>query len=148
MPEGLGILPPPAPDTVKFNVPAFSEVNASVSLPYLGGSGVDGSLYDQGDLVTPIASDTGSGFADLTAINNTASTRTFYVEYYSGSASTGTYWPYAVNLGNDQDGDAWYTKGGGLGWDCDDGDAAIFQGAAGEVPADGIDTNCNGDDDS
>ncbi len=28
--------------------------------------------------------------------------------------------------------------------DCDDGDAAVFPGAAGEVCDDGVDTDCNG----
>jgi hypothetical protein len=33
------------------------------------------------------------------------------------------------------------------GADCDDADPAVYPGAPGEVPGDGVDTNCNGNDD-
>ena len=46
------------------------------------------------------------------------------------------------------DGDLFYTRGGGFGWDCGDFDADIFPGAGGEAVGDGQDTNCNGDDDT
>jgi hypothetical protein len=48
--------------------------------------------------------------------------------------------------GTDADGDGYFTRSQGSGWDCDDSDATTNAGAAEVAVDDGIDSNCNGDD--
>ena len=48
--------------------------------------------------------------------------------------------------GLDGDGDGYYAESSG-GADCDDGDANVHPGAT-ETPGDGVDSNCDGDDDT
>ena len=81
--------------------------------------------------------------------NVTGSAKTYYIGYAASDwTSTRTYVPGWYSLGVDNDGDGYYTKDWGSSRDCDDSDAAIHFGAAEITLDDGIDSNCNGDDNS
>ena len=73
----------------------------------------------------------------------------FYLRYYaSNGTDTGFYIPTIFSLGTDADGDGFYTQDWEFnGRDCDDTDLAIAPGQA-ETPGDGVDSNCDGLDDT
>lgn len=79
--------------------------------------------------------------------SNTASD--FYLKINaSDNISTAAYVLGLSDGGSDADGDGFFTRSQGFGWDCDDSDATIYTGAVELSPNDGIDSNCNGKDDS
>ncbi len=76
-----------------------------------------------------------------------------YAQVYEGTIVWQGYDPgsqrYEIYMGGpclDGDGDG-FEDGTCGGADCDDGDPAVYPVAPGEVPGDGVDTNCNGADD-
>ncbi len=79
--------------------------------------------------------------------SNTASD--FYLKINaSDTVSTAAYVVGLSDGGTDADGDGFFTRSQGFGWDCNDSDATIYAGAVELSPNDGIDSNCNGKDDS
>ena len=129
-------------DYVSFTVPAFGQFYAAVSYHFVGS--VQANLLDAAEVF--VQADAGTGFIDMTIDNLTGTPALFYLQMWG--VADGAYVPILEDLGTDVDGDGYYTQGGGLGFDCDDADGAIFPGAAGDVASDGVDTNCNGDDNS
>lgn len=130
-------------DYFKLTVPARSAV-ATASLyssAYFSGLRVM-SVYDSDgvSLLTELAD------SDLqTKIRNTSSLdRTYYLSYSAANGTdTGVYVPTAYHIGSDLDGDSHYSNDNVS--DCDDTDTAIFPGAT-ETVNDGVDSNCNGED--
>ncbi|MEN8170814.1 MAG: putative metal-binding motif-containing protein [Pseudomonadota bacterium] len=112
------------------------------------GINFDSKLYKVPDLVTPDDSLTSSGFI-VYFLDNTASAvaTDYYLEVKATAAEAGVYALGVGDGGTDVDGDGYYTRSQGSGWDCNDSNADIFAGAP-ETPSDGTDSNCNGKDDT
>jgi hypothetical protein len=133
-------------DYMWVNVSGYSQIDVSTLYDAVpNGLWLD---WFAADGVTPLGSNSGA-LPALTLNNPNPGVTTFYLRFmaFDGS-STGYYVFAAEDLGVDVDGDGYYTRGGGLGWDCDDVKPGIYPGAPGEAAADGEDTNCNGLDDS
>lgn len=82
------------------------------------------------------------------AENTSNTSKTYYLSYQaSDGTSTGFYVPFYTNYGTDADGDGYYTQDWDVDRDCDDTDPDINYDAT-EIVSDGIDSNCNGEDDS
>lgn len=78
--------------------------------------------------------------------NLTDSFKMFYVSYEASDGNSTTWYvPALYSAGRDNDGDGYYTREWDSGRDCNDNDASIHPGAS-ETTDDGIDSNCNGDD--
>lgn len=78
--------------------------------------------------------------------NDTYTDKTFYVSYAAADGnSTAWYVPALYYAGVDSDDDGYYTRDWGAWRDCNDRNAGIHPGAP-EKAGDGVDTNCNGDD--
>lgn len=76
--------------------------------------------------------------------NDTASPLTYKLEVLNWDIFVGWYAPALISIGTDNDGDGHYT----FDWDtdCDDTNASIFPYAAEDSDTDGIDQNCDGND--
>ena len=87
-----------------------------------------------------------NGWIDL-KIENTADTdQEFYVRFEASDGLKRTWYaPALIPLGEDRDGDGFYTREENA--DCDDTNASIAPFGA-ETAGDGIDGNCNGNDDA
>ncbi|HSN15145.1 MAG TPA: MopE-related protein [Anaeromyxobacteraceae bacterium] len=133
-------------DWFKLSVPAWSAIEiVAIYDGVAGSSKLVATLHDS-DATTVIASAT--YYPSLWAQNDTAAAKTFYVEYAAASGvDVGYYAPTWVSYGTDVDRDTYYTPDWDTSRDCNDSDAAIHPGAA-ETPGDGIDSNCNGLDDT
>ena len=119
----------------------FSISIAPYSRIYLRELAIEGQfskeIYDS-DATTIILGDVAS--------NTTDTAKTIYVRYFGSSATGSWIVPSYENLGEDLDGDGFYSKDWSKLRDCDDADSAVYPGAT-ETPGDGIDQNCNGQDD-
>jgi hypothetical protein len=138
----------PAGDTDWFliSVPAWTAIEIDAIYDGVGGgSKLAATLYDA-DATTVLAS--GTYYPGLWAQNDTAAARTFYVEYEAASGiDVGYYAPTWVSYGQDVDRDGYYTQDWDTSRDCNDADDAIYAGAP-ETTGDGVDSNCNGLDDT
>lgn len=125
-------------DWLKFTVPAFGWFNLD---SYYNSTTTLFSVFEA-DGVTPVV----AGTCCLDIINNAASTKSYTLKIEANvPGSTLSVEPFLLSYGTDKDSDTWYTRDYDSSRDCNDDDPAIFPGAA-ETPADGIDSNCNGDD--
>ena len=135
-------------DTFKITVPAYSAYEI-MEVESTTGASLDTDLYLSSDLVTPI-SVTNSGFFINHWLDNSASDAPadFYLQVYAtaGTEDLATYVIGLADGGYDVDGDGYFTRSLGSGWDCNDSNAAIHAGAPEASPSDGIDSNCNGKD--
>ncbi len=75
--------------------------------------------------------------------NNTDTGKTYHVEIRSNGSDIGWYVPALVKIGEDRDGDGFWTSGWSV--DCDDANASINPNESDTV-GDGIDQNCDGMD--
>lgn len=134
-------------DYFKITVPAHSayEIMEVESV----GTPLDSTLYAS-DKTTVIDFTNGPLFITHWLDNSLSATPAdFYllVEAQDGVSTAG----YVIGVsdgGTDADGDGYFTRSQGSGWDCDDSDATINAGATEASPTDGIDSNCNGQDDT
>jgi len=118
-------------DWLSISVPGNSRVNIRT----LQSSGVISVDYFDSDAATPVGS----------TITNTGGARTYYVRY-SGSNASGAWIVQAYEeMGEDQDGDTYYTQDTGGNRDCDDTSAATNPGAT-DTAGDNIDQDCDGSD--
>jgi len=133
-------------DTFKVTVPAYSAYE--IFDVETNGVNFNYTLY-AADQTTVIDAQTSSAFI-YEYLDNTGSATPsdFYLQINTNIATeTATYTLGVGDIGSDADGDGHFTHSQGLGWDCDDSDALIHGGAA-ETIGDGIDSNCNGKDDT
>lgn len=119
-------------DWLSITVAARSRVNMRT----LQSTGLVSVQYFDSDATTPVGS---------TITNNTTGSRTYYVRY-SGSDASGAWIVQAYEeIGQDLDGDTYYTQDTSSNRDCDDTNAAINSGAS-ETIGDNIDSDCDGSD--
>jgi len=132
------IVGPANPDWFTLVVPA----RAAYDLGFRSSSGAQGNVqltvYDS-DATTVLRA---SGAMDYRLRNTTAAEKKFYLRYAVGSG-TSFYVPFAIPLGQDADGDGYYTRDRDGVRDCNDADPGIHPGAA-ESATDTVDRNCNG----
>jgi hypothetical protein len=85
-----------------------------------------------------------TGWIDIAVENPFEEEKTYYVRFEASDGLRQTWYaPVLIPLGSDNDGDGFYTLEENA--DCDDTNASIAPFAA-ETAYDGIDSNCNGDD--
>ncbi len=128
-------------DWFKITVPAYGAFEADHR-------GNDGTIHIQAyvyesDAATVVDSGAGGG---LGFENYSSYARTYYVSYEAANGiDTFAYLPVVSYYGTDEDGDGYYTQEGFGSWDCNDTDDTIHEGAR-ETADDGIDSDCNGED--
>lgn len=90
-----------------------------------------------------------TGQSDYPTYNATVTTaKVWYVKIERTTPGTkGVYAAAIVDFGTDADQDGYYSKHYSGAWDCDDTDPDVY-GVTEVAPADGIDSNCNGADDT
>lgn len=111
--------------------------NSAMSIGAVQQSGVATSQVFESDATTPVPG--------LTLMNTTSNPMTFYARIFGSNAAGAWYVLYTMDLGQDEDGDGFYSRNWGFSRDCNDGDSTIFPGAF-ETAGDGIDQNCDGSD--
>lgn len=128
-----------------FKVSLGPKEAAEVSLYQSASTSLTMSVYDS-DGTTLLGSD--SLDIPYFFIENTTSTgKTFYVSFEAADGISTTWYVPALNsVGVDNDGDIYYNRDWHFLRDCNDEDATINPGAL-ETAADGIDSNCDGNDD-
>jgi len=136
-------LTPGDQDWFRVTVPAKTKVHVSA---YKGAAnGATMTIYASDAVTVPgVPEVTKAGF-DADLANTTATAKQYYAKYAFGTAPL-FYVPYQYSVGQDLDGDGYYTHDYDGARDCDDANAAVHPGAT-EVPGDLVDSNCNGDDD-
>lgn len=144
--NGRTIAPAGDTDWFRISVPAWTAIEIStIHDEVAGSSGLAATLYDS-DAATVV--DSSTNYPSLWAQNDTAASRTFYVEYSAASGvDVGYYAPTWVSYGQDVDRDHYYTQDWDTDRDCNDTDATIYPGAT-ETAGDGVDSNCNRLDDT
>ena len=103
---------------------------------------------NNGGIITPVVYESDGTTIHLSSpniYNISGATATYYVQFSSVGAQY--YVPVLVSAGTDADMDGQFTKGLAPSRDCNDNDNTIFSGAP-ETAADGVDSNCNGQDDT
>lgn len=125
-------------DFFSITIPAYS---AAYFIEESDGlSGYDWYAYDENSTVT----NNGSGSSMYEAvINDTDSEKTYHVEIQGNGSNVGWYVPTLTHIGEDRDGDGYYTRD--WTFDCDDTNASINYDAS-DPSGDGIDQNCDGID--
>ncbi len=127
-------------DYFKISIPAMSAIHVGVQ----DGPFDDAVMAFESDGVTLVSGNNSAEYIE----NTTNSAVTYYWRFYSLSGSqTGAYVPYYYSIGEDKDGDGFYTRDRNNLRDCNDTDAAIHP-AATETAGDSTDSNCDGSDDT
>jgi len=128
-------------DFFSMTIPAYS---AAYFIEYSSGisnglSDYDWYAYDEN------GTEVDDGSADMyeDVINDTDTEKIYHMEIRSNGSDTGWYVPQLTHIGEDRDGDGYYTRD----WenDCDDTNASINYGES-DPFGDGIDQNCDGVD--
>lgn len=133
-------------DTFLITVPAYSayeifEVESS-------GANLDSDVYESDQSTIYDATNAGAPIYHWLDNSVSATPSDFYLKVYATTpGNTAGYVLGVADAGTDADGDGYYTRSLGSGWDCDDGDDTINAGAA-ETASDSTDSNCNGEDDT
>jgi len=130
-------------DFYAVTLPPYSAAYIIEASTYWGGnalSGYDWYIYnaDQSE------NSSGGGYLYEKIENNTTADKTYYFEVRSNGTDIGWYVPAVVHIGEDKDGDGFYT----MDWanDCNDANASINPYADDSNDTDGIDMNCDGID--
>ncbi len=127
-------------DYFKISIPAMSAIHVGVQ----DGAFDDAVMAFESDGVTLVSGNNSAEYIE----NTTNSAVTYYWRFYSLSGSqTGAYVPYYYSIGEDMDGDGFYTKNENNLRDCNDTDADIHPDAT-EIVGDSTDSNCDGSDDT
>lgn len=128
-------------DFFSITIPAYSAAYVIEDASGLSGGLSDYDWYAYDENGTEV--DNGTPSIDETVINDTDTEKTYHMEIRSNGSDTGWYVPALTHIGEDRDGDGYYTHD----WDndCDDTNASINYGET-DPFGDGIDQNCDGVD--
>jgi len=131
-------------DYFKISIPAMSAIQVGVQDDVQGGAFDNAMMAFESDGVTEVSGNNSAEYIE----NTTNSAVTYYWRFYSFSGTqTGAYVPYYYSIGEDMDGDGFYTRDKNNLRDCNDADAAINPDAT-ETAGDSADSNCDGSDDT
>ena len=130
-------------DFYKITLPPYSAAYIVEASSYWGGGALgnyEWDIYDANQSVN----NSGNGPLYRRIDNTTTVNKTYYFEVASNGTDIGWYVPALVHIGEDRDGDGFYT----MDWDmdCNDANASINPEADDSNDTDGIDMNCDGID--
>jgi hypothetical protein len=136
---GARTVGPGGEDWFRFTIPAHGAVELSTLSDDLPSLNV--SVFDAETATTVY-----EGLPWWTRIENTADAPTAYHARFT-ALSPAFYIPSHYSLGIDRDGDGSYDRDWDEARDCDDADAAVYPFAP-EIASDGVDSDCDGYDDT